>query len=97
MMKNKWFRWSLQTLAFFFGIALGILRPIATQQMLSFVGIIVGLGYFFFSRRDQTASENAQKRNQKEPFDWFLLIQMLLAFIVGGAVGSTLIYFRLYL
>lgn len=88
-MPSKWARRGLVLFAAIVGFLLGLLRPALTQGLLSPIGIVAGLGYFLLSRT--TTQEEDTKSESNERFNrWFLLIQMLLYFIIGGAVGSMI-------
>lgn len=84
-MSTKWKRRLYQLFAFVFGIFFGLWRPQSTQNMLPLLGIIVGIGYFFLSRI------TSEKGRELEDIRWFLLIQMLMYFLIGGALSSSIL------
>jgi len=88
-------RYALLVFAALVGLVMGYLRPEVSQSLLSVVGIIVGLGYLILSRREET-NKTIQKKKNSSPnqIDWYLLLQMLLYFIVGAALGATIVYIR---
>lgn len=94
-MSNKMRRYALLVFAALVGLVMGYLRPEVSQSLLSVVGIIVGLGYLILSRREET-NKTTQKKKNRSPnqIDWYLLLQMLLYFIVGAALGATIVYIR---
>lgn len=94
-MSNKMRRYALLLFAALVGLVMGYLRPEVSQSLLSIVGIIVGLGYLILSRREEM-NKSAQKKKSTSPnqIDWYLLLQMLLYFIVGAALGATIVYIR---
>lgn len=87
-MKSKWVRRGLWAFALLTGAVLGILRPALTQGMLSPVGIVVGIGFFFLLRPD---SEEEEEGDSPKPA--LVILQMLLYFIIGGALGSMILFF----
>lgn len=92
-MKNKIGRYSLLLFAALTGLVIGYLRPEVSQSLLSVVGIIVGIGFFILSKRDESAkSTSNKKKDSVNKMDWYLLLQMLLYFIVGAAIGVTIFY-----
>lgn len=86
-MNSKWKKYGLWLFAFLIGSVAGFLRPEVTQSMLSPLGIIVGLGFLFYSR------SNANKKDTPSSIDWFIILQMLLYFIVGAALSMTIALF----
>jgi hypothetical protein len=80
-MSHKWRRRSYQTFALLIGLLFGLWRPQATQAVLPIIGIIVGIGYFILSRQEK----------ELEEISWFLLIQMLMYFLIGSALSSTIL------
>ncbi|MCI3028071.1 hypothetical protein LMF32_02865 [Desemzia sp. C1] len=94
-MSNKMRRYALLVFAALVGLVMGYLRPEVSQSLLSVVGIIVGLGYLILSRREETNKTTQKKKNSSpNQIDWYLLLQMLLYFIVGAALGATIVYIR---
>lgn len=92
-MKNKIGRYSLLLFAALTGLVVGYLRPEVSQSLLSVIGIIVGIGFFILSKRDDPAtSATNKKKDSVNKMDWYLLLQMLLYFIVGAAIGVTIFY-----
>lgn len=84
-MSEKWKRRLYQLFAFIIGLLFGLWRPQAMQNMLSFLGITVGIGYFILLR---ITTENDR---ELEDISWFLLIQMLMYFLIGGALSSSIL------
>lgn len=84
-MSEKWKRRLYQLFAFITGLLFGLWRPQATQNMLYFLGITVGIGYFILLR---ITTENDR---ELEDISWFLLIQMLMYFLIGGALSSSIL------
>ena len=73
----------LQLLGFLVGIVFGLWRPQQVQLMLPILGITVGIGYFMLGRvatNNQTDLTNIK---------WFVPIQMIMYFVIGGAIGSS--------
>lgn len=89
-MTNKIKRYSLLVFAALTGLVVGYIRPEVSQSLLSVVGIIVGIGFFVLSKRDEATQKKKTKPTNE--IDWFLLLQMLLYFIVGAAIGVTIFY-----
>lgn len=89
-MTNKFKRYGLLLFATLTGLVVGYFRPEVSQSLLSVVGIIVGIGFFILSKRDESA-QNKKTKSASE-IDWYLLLQMLLYFIVGAAIGVTIFY-----
>lgn len=89
-MPSKWARRGLLLFAATVGLLLGLLRPVLTQGLLSPIGIVAGLGYFLLSRT--MTQEDAESKSNERFNRWFLLIQMLLYFIIGSAIGSMIPY-----
>lgn len=86
-MNSKWKKYGLWLFAFLLGSVGGFLRPDVTQSTLSPLGIIVGLGFLFYSRN------NANKKDTTSIIDWFIILQMLLYFIIGAALSMTIALF----
>lgn len=84
-MSTKWKRRLYQLSSFLFGIVFGLWKPQLTQNMLPLLGIIVGIGYFFLSRI------TSERGKELDDIHWFLLIQMLMYFLIGGALSSTIL------
>jgi len=79
-LSQKWKRRLYQFLTFTIGLIFGYFDPTTTQRLLPLLGIIVGLGYLFLS----------QSNKDFEKSGWFLLIQMFMYFLIGGALTSTI-------
>lgn len=84
-MSEKWQRRSIQTFAFLVGLLFGLFRPDDTQTVLPVIGIVVGIGYFFVARI------TTQQDKELEDIPWFLFIQMLMYFLIGSAITSTIL------
>lgn len=94
-MSNKIRRYALLLFAALVGLIMGYLRPEVSQSLLSVVGIIVGLGYLILTRREEMSKTTQKKKKEiSNQIDWFLLLQMMLYFIVGAALGATIAYIR---
>lgn len=92
-MTNKIKRYSLLLFAALTGLVVGYIRPEVSQSLLSVIGIIVGIGYFLLSKREDPAKSTQNKKpDSNSQIDWYLLLQMLLYFIVGAAIGVTIVY-----
>jgi len=90
-MPKKGKKWGLLLFAGVFGLGLGIYQPIVTQRMLSFVGLIAGLGYFFLFQPSKDKDKKDDDDSKKTIYNyWFFIIRMLLSFIIGGAIGSAI-------
>ncbi|WP_027108286.1 hypothetical protein [Lacticigenium naphthae] len=83
-MISKKMKFGLLIFAFIIGGVLGFIYPTVMQGITSPIGIGVGLGYFFLSRREQKSKGKKVVTESKG----FVIIQMLLAFIIGGAIIS---------
>jgi len=91
-MPSKWTRRGLLLFAIIIGLILGLLRPAMTQGLLSLLGIVAGLGFFMLSRSTQN-KKGKDKAKAENTFErWFILIQMVMYFIIGGALGSMIPY-----
>jgi len=87
--KNK--RRLLQLLGFVTGVLFGLWRPTQIQTMLPILGITVGIGYFFLSRN------TIESKKELSDIKCFIPIQMIMYFLIGGVIGSTIIlYTQLY-
>lgn len=84
-MSKKWKRLLYQLLGFVVGIIFGLLRPESTQPMLPLIGIVVGIGYFFILRI------TSEQEKELDDVSWFILIQMLMYFLIGSALSSSII------
>lgn len=84
-MSKKWQRRSIQTFALLVGLLFGLFRPDATQTVLPIFGVVVGIGYFFVARI------TTQQNKELEDIPWFLFIQMLMYFLIGSAITSTIL------
>ena len=92
-MTSKIKRYSLLLFASLTGLVVGYFRPEVSQPLLSVTGVIVGIGFFILSKRDATGkSAQHKKKESANQMDWYLLLQMLLYFIVGTAIGVTIFY-----
>ncbi|WP_161878319.1 hypothetical protein [Alkalibacterium sp. MB6] len=83
-MPEKRKRRLFQLAGFLIGLAFGWIRPLQMQSMLPILGIGVGVGYFIFS---QTATDNERPISE---ISWFIPLQMVMYFIIGGAITSSL-------
>lgn len=81
--KNK--RRTLQLIGFLIGLTFGYFRPAHMQNLIPILAIGVGIGYFIFSTKigndDQSIDE----------ITWFPLIQMIMYFLIGGVLSSSLL------
>lgn len=90
-MSSKWKRISLQLLGFVIGTIFGLWRPQQVQSMLPILGITVGIGYFLLSRATM------EKDKSLNDIKWFIPIQMIMYFVIGGAIGSSVyLYMEIY-
>lgn len=81
----------LQLLGFIIGLLFGLWRPQQVQLMLPVLGISVGIGYFLLSK------VTTSKHKDLSEIRWFIPIQMIMYFIIGGAIGSSIyLYMELY-
>ncbi|MFL2075387.1 hypothetical protein [Marinilactibacillus psychrotolerans] len=81
----------LQLLGFIIGLLFGLWRPQQVQLMLPVLGISVGIGYFLLSK------VTINKHKDLSEIRWFIPIQMIMYFIIGGAIGSSIyLYMELY-
>ncbi|WP_208559223.1 hypothetical protein [Marinilactibacillus kalidii] len=59
--------------------------------MLPILGIAVGIGYFLLTR------VSTDKKADLTEIKWFVPIQMIMYFVIGGAVGSSVhLYMELF-
>lgn len=84
-MSKKLKRRLLQLFGFIIGLIFGSINPTQIQQMFPALGITVGIGYFITSR---VADD---KNKSLDDLAWFPLLQMIMYFIIGGAVSSSLL------
>lgn len=92
-MTNKIKRYGLLLFATLTGLVVGYFRPEVSQSLLSVIGIIVGIGFFILTKRNETTQSSQNKKSKPaNQLDWYLLLQMLLYFIVGAAISVTLVY-----
>ncbi len=91
IMISKSKRRLLQLLGFIIGLLFGLWRPQQVQLMLPVLGISVGIGYFLLSK------VTTNKHKDLSEIRWFIPIQMIMYFIIGGAIGSSIyLYMELY-
>ena len=91
IMITKIKRLLLQSLGFIIGLAFGLWRPQQVQFMLPVLGISVGIGYFMLSKVTTDKEKNLSE------IRWFIPIQMIMYFIIGGAIGSSIyLYMEIY-
>ena len=83
-MSEKKKRRLFQLVGFLIGLAFGWIRPSQMQSMLPILGIGVGVGYFIFS---QTVTDSERSISD---ISWFIPLQMVMYFIIGGAITSSL-------
>ena len=81
--KNK--RRDLQSIGFLAGLIFGYARPSHMQSLLPILGIGVGISYFLFSSRI------ADEEKSMDDSLMFPLVQMLMYFLIGGALTSTVL------
>lgn len=84
MSKKAKRRW-LQLFGCLVGLLFGFMRPAQIQQLFPVLGISVGIGYFILSR---VASDDEK---DFDDIGWFIPLQMIMYFIIGGAVSSSII------
>lgn len=84
-MTKKTKRRLLQLFGFIIGLIFGSINPTQIQQMFPALGITVGIGYFITSR---VADD---KDKSLDDLAWFPLLQMIMYFIIGGAISSSLL------
>lgn len=82
-MSAKTKRRLLQLLGFIIGLIFGWYRPMQVQSILPLLGIGVGIGYFILSR----SLDNERKLAD---IPWFIPLQMVMYFIIGGALTSSI-------
>lgn len=82
-MSTKTKRRLLQLVGFLIGLVFGWYRPLQVQTMLPVLGIGVGIGYFVLSR-------SLDKEQALADIPWFIPLQMVMYFIIGGAITSSL-------
>ncbi|MCC5896152.1 MAG: hypothetical protein JJU16_11890 [Alkalibacterium sp.] len=84
MSKKAKRRW-LQLFGFVTGLVFGTLRPDQIQSLFPVLGITVGIGYFISAK---VASDNEKELDE---IAWFIPLQMIMYFIIGGAVSSSIV------
>lgn len=84
MSKKAKRRW-LQLFGFIIGLLFGTFRPGQIQSLFPVLGISVGIGYFILSK---VASDDEK---ELDDVAWFIPLQMIMYFIIGGAVSSSII------
>lgn len=84
-MSKKAKRRGLQFFGFLVGLLFGVIRPDQMQGLFPILGISVGIGYFISSRMA------ADSDKELDDIAWFIPLQMIMYFIIGGAVSSTII------
>ncbi|MDZ7834767.1 MAG: hypothetical protein U5K84_04900 [Alkalibacterium sp.] len=84
-MSQKKKRRILQLIGFITGLFFGYIRPYNMQSMLPILGIGVGIGYFIYS------AKLADEENSSENTRWFTLIQMIMYFLIGGTLSSSIL------
>lgn len=82
-MSTKTKRRLLQLAGFLIGLVFGWYRPLQVQSMLPTLGIGVGIGYFILSR-------SLDKERNLSDIPWYVPLQMVMYFIIGGAMTSSL-------
>lgn len=82
-MSAKTKRRLLQLLGFIIGLIFGWYRPLQVQSMLPLLGIGVGIGYFILSR-------SLDKERKLADIPWLTPLQMVMYFIIGGALTSSI-------
>ncbi|PRY83434.1 hypothetical protein [Alkalibacterium olivapovliticus] len=84
MSKKAKRRW-LQLFGFLTGLLFGYFRAQQIQSLFPVLGISVGIGYFLLSK---TASD---KDKDLDDIAWFIPLQMIMYFIIGGALSSSIV------
>lgn len=85
MMSRKTKRRLLQLVGLLTGLIFGLVRPQQIQQMYPILGIGVGIGYFIL------IGIASDKERSLDDVSWFIPVQMLMYFVIGGAVSSTIV------
>lgn len=84
MSKKAKRRW-LQLFGCLTGLLFGLLRAQQIQSLFPVLGISVGIGYFILSK---TASDSDK---ELDDIAWFIPVQMVMYFIIGGAISSSIV------
>lgn len=84
MSKKAKRRW-LQLFGCLVGLLFGTFRPVQVQSLFPVLGISVGVAYFILSK---VSSDNDKALDD---IYWFVPVQMVMYFIIGGAVSSSII------
>lgn len=84
MSKKTKRRW-LQLFGFLVGLLFGLLRPDQIQQLFPILGIGVGIGYFISYR------VISEEEKHLDDLSWFIPLQMIMYFIIGGAISSSIV------
>ncbi|SFC54681.1 hypothetical protein SAMN04488102_11014 [Alkalibacterium subtropicum] len=84
-MSPKVKRRTLQFFGFIIGLVFGYFRPSQMQNLLPVLAIGVGIGYFIYS-----SSLSKEDDNVKETA-WFPLVQMVMYFLIGGVLSSSIL------
>lgn len=74
-----------QFFGFTVGAFFGYFRPIHIQRMFPLLGITVGISYFILLKI--TSDPDKELSDIK----WFIPVQMVLYFIIGGAISSSIL------
>src|SRR5690625_5066858 len=72
------------------GAIVGYFYPTVVQGYLPILGIGLGLFYFFASN---SVNKNPDKKKVTDftDYTWYTILQILMGFLVGGAITSTIV------
>lgn len=84
-MSPKTKRRILQLFGFIIGLNFGYFRPSHMQSLLPILAIGVGISYFIYT------SKLSDEETSIEDIPWFPLVQMLMYFLIGGVLSSSIL------
>jgi len=75
----------LQFIGFITGLVFGYLRPSHMQNLTPVLAIGVGISYFIY-----TSIQSNEEGSEKD-VAWFPLVQMVMYFLIGGVLSSSIL------
>lgn len=89
-MKKKTFNRVINLIGILIGATLAYFNPMFFQIYLPVIGIGLGL-FYFFSTNSVNKNPAAKKVTDFQEYTWYSIYKLILGFLVGGAIVSTII------
>lgn len=89
-MSKKNINRAVNLLGMVIGGTLAYFRPMFFQNYLPIIGIGIGL-FYFFSTNSVNKNPNVERITDYNGYLWFTFYKLIIGFLIGGTVVSTIV------